>query len=267
MIYLTDRQQEAKERMEDSLKMTHRFWFNNYWEFNEYMEFLIRKIKKKISFDKAIQSWKINYKDINEKKQKDILSFYNKPDKLANYAINYIQKYFPSSKKLLNKLIEKSKNEELSKEILNKMYENWIQQKDEVLCLNYLNHNMAMWKNYSKIKTLLQRKLFDTKLIDSLIEKKKEEVNYSLLDPFSLERKILTLLNKWKSEFYIKNKFVNTEYDRILIDEILEKINFDNTDIIVKEISKLKNKSYDNKKIIQKMYSKWYNYNEIKEFL
>jgi SOS response regulatory protein OraA/RecX len=79
-----------------------------------------------------------------------------------------------------------------------------------------------------------------------------------------LKRKIETLLKKWKSEYYIISKLSDTKFDTELIKEILEELNFDNNDIIEKELIKLKNKWLEKQKIIQKMYSKWYSYDDIK---
>lgn len=263
-IILSDRQLEAKEKLEKSLQKTHRNWFSSYDEFSEYMQILIKQINRKIKLNNAVKEWKISYAEINQKHKEKVIKYYNNFDKLKNYGIKYSQKYFPSYKKLLNKLIEKSKNEELSLSVLEYLMTHNIQLTDKILIDNYFNNYLLIWKNYNKIKELLTKKWFEKSDIDNKINKSKDDTQWSLLDPFILTKKIERLLKSWKSEFYIKNKLADTKYDLELINEILLELNFDNKDVMIKEINKLKNKNLDKQKIIQRMFSKWYNYDDFK---
>lgn len=266
-IILTDAQQNAKEKMENGLKRTPRWNFQTYEDFNKYMEFLIKAIKRNIKTNEAVKEWKISYAEINERKRKKIEKYYNSFDNLRKYASKYIDKYYPSEKKLLNKLLEKSKNQDVAEAVVEYSLEKEIQMPDEKLAQNYFDNYVAMWKNYSKIKNLLVRKLFPTKLIDNIIDESKENTFGSLLDPFTLTRKIETLLKQWKSEFYIKSKLADTEYDRELIDEILNELNFDNSDVMQKEIDKMIKKKLTKQKIVQRMFWKWFRYDDFKYYL
>lgn len=266
-ILLTDKQHEAKEKLESWLNKTHRWFFQSYNEFNEYMESLIKQIKKRINISNAVKSWKTSYAEINKKRKEKIIKYYNEPSKLKNYWINYIQKYYPSRKKLLSKLIEKSKNEDLSSKVLTWLLDIWVQLDDELLAKNYLNQYISLWKNFNKIKLLLIKKEFDSNLVNNIIDTYKEELNWSLLDSFTLTTKIENLLQKWKSEYYIKQKLWDTQHDIDLINEILLELNFDNTEIIEREINKLKERWYEKQKIIQKMTYKWYKYSDYQSFL
>jgi len=266
-IILTDKQEEAKERMEKSLQMSHRNWFSSYNEFNEYMNLLIKKIKKRINLANAVKSGKITYEEVNKKAKEKKEKYYNNPDNLWKYAVKYINKYYPSYNKLIKKLKEKSNNEELSKELADWLLKIGVQKPDNELIKLYLNQYLIMGKNFSKIKTLLIKKEFKIEDVKLIIDTFKENLESSLLDPFTLKRKILTLLKKWKSEYYIMNKFAETEYDRELVNEILEELNFDNTEIMLKEIDKLKSRWYDKQKIINKMFYKGYKYDDFKEYL
>lgn len=265
--YLTDRQHEAKERMENMLNSWKRWFFTSKEEFDNYMKSLIKRLNKKIKTSNAVKEWKISYEEINKKHKEKIKKFYEEDNKLYNYAVKYIKKWYPSENKLREKLKQKSDNEDFINEVIKKLNEKNIQYKDNILIDMYINNYISMWKNYEKIKTLLIRKQFNIDLVRKHIDIKKEETDWSLLDPFSTERKVLSLLKKWKSEFYIINKLCDTYYDKELVSEILKDINFDNTEIMLKELSKLKDKNLDKQKIITRMYSKGYSYNDIKEYL
>ena len=266
-VTLTDRQQEAKENMENSLRFTPRWNFQSYDDFNDYMAFLIKRIKKKNNLAKAVSSWKISYAEINEKARANKLKYYNRFDNLKKYWSNYSWRYFPSYNKLVLKLKEKSKNEELSYKVADYLLENKIIESDKELATKYFQWYLYQWKNYNKIRILLTKKLFDKNLIDELIDTSKESVEGSLLDPFTLTIKIENLLKQWKSEYYILNKFWDTNYDRDLIYEIFEELNFDNTEIMMKELKKFKNQWLEKQKIIARMFSRWFNYDDFKYYL
>lgn len=267
MYNLTQKQEEAKNKLEDILWRVNRFWFKTQDEFDSYMKILIKQVWKKINLSKKVQNWETSWKEINDKKNEKILKYYNTEKWLRNYALKYIERYNPSFNKLFKKLIEKSKNEELTYSIITKLQEQWIQKADSVLCDAYIKQYMNMWKNFNKIKEWLFRKEFEKDLIDGLINEYKNNLEYSLLEPFALERKILWLLKKWKSEYFIKQKLSENEFDSELIESILKELNFDNTDIMKKELLKLQNKWLEKQKIVQRMFSKWYSFNDFKEFI
>lgn len=263
-VTLSDKQLQAQENLEKSLKKTHRSWFQSYDDFSDYMKHLIKQMNKRVNLSNAVKEWKTTYQEVNQKHREKVKAYYNNFDKLKNYWIKYSQKYFPSFNKLYSKLKEKSWNEELSISVCNYLLENNIQLSDKILIENYFNNYVLLWKNYNKIKILLLKKEFLKEDIDYKIMISKDNTNGSLLDPFVLTRRIERLLKSWKSEFYIKSKLADTKHDLELINEILLELNFDNSDIMIKEIEKLKSKNLDKQKIIQKMFAKWYNYDDFK---
>lgn len=279
MYYLSDKQLEAKEKLEDSLRKTHRNWFKDKDEFDLYMKSLIKQIKRKVNLNNAVKEWKISYKEINEKRKEKITKYYNEESKLRAYALRYYQRYFPSNSKLLEKLIEKSNNEELSNNVLFFLLENNLILHDSILIKNYTNSLVSQWRNFNKIKTFLFNKKFKKEDIEYIIEELKEQWK-SLLDYEVTYRKIKRLYQAWKSEYEIQQKIVETNEDRELFNEILEEIKNEDFDedqwLNIQEvrdyklkqlIDKLKNKWNDKQKIIQKMLQKWYKYDIIKEFI
>ena len=151
--------------------------------------------------------------------------------KIIDYAIWYYLKYYPSPKKLEIKLIEKF----------------WP---------NSENWQKYWWLNSEEINYILEEKL------RNIIQE--EEV---------IKSKILNLKNKWKSKKYIKQKLYERLEKKDLIEKYLEELFYDwENELIKNEYEKILKKywydilniSYNEKsKIIQKLYLKWFNYNDI----
>lgn len=197
---------------------------------------------------------------------------------LRNYALRYYFKYFPSRNKLYLKLTEKSDEQEL----VNKVLEN---------ISHLINESQVIWdkirlylmknKNLSYIKWKLQEKLFEKELVLHILENDFLIEWESLLHEKSLRIKIENYKTKAKSISYIKQKLIERSEDRELVENLIWEI-FESgeTDSIIKEIEKLKNRYdqvnwtcsresslVDNKKIIQKLIAKWFHYNEIKKYV
>lgn len=184
---------------------------------------------------------------------------------LKNYALWYYFRYFPSSKKLLQKLEEKAQDQELPK----KVFEN---------ISHLINEKQVIWdkirlylmrnKNLKYIKNKLILAWFDKYLVGEILENDFLEEWKSLLSEKSLFIKIENYKNAGKSIQYVKQKLIERQEDRELIEWIIEDIFQDGEEEnILREIEKLKNKNLEKQKITQKLIAKWFNYNEIKKYV
>lgn len=183
---------------------------------------------------------------------------------LKNYALWYYFRYFPSSKKLLQKLEEKIQDQELPKKVFGNI-SHLINDKQVIgdKIRLYLMRN----KNLKYIKNKLILAWFDKYLVEEILQNDFLEEWESLLSKKSLYIKIENYKNAGKSIQYIRQKLIERQEDRELIEWIIEEIFQDGEEKnILREIEKLKNK-YDKQKIIQKLLQKWFNYNEIKKYV
>lgn len=155
--------------------------------------------------------------------------------KIIDYTIWYYLKYYPSPKKLKQKLNEKF----------------W--------------PNSPNWENYWWINSEEIEYILNEKLRNIITE---EEV---------IKSKIRIYKDKWKSKLYIKQKLFSRQEDKelseIFLNEAFLYWELDNIKIELEKIkSKLTKKSFSNdfelkQKIIQKLMSKWFKYDDIKMIL
>lgn len=192
----------------------------------------------------------------------------NKPynfQRLKDYCLWYYFRYFPSNKRLENKLLEKSN---WDKELVNKVIseikhlleeENIIRSKIK----NYLFRN----KNLKYIKQKLYEKLFQKVFIEEILQNEYIEEGKSLLSENFVERKILFYKNKGKSRNYISNKLIERKEDIQIVEKALENvfIDWDKENLEI-EYLKIKN-SFKEQKVIEKLLRKWFIYNDIKEVI
>ena len=120
-------------------------------------------------------------------------------------------------------------------------------------------------KIYKFVTNLLQKRFIKDDIM-FILSKYTEEWKSILTENF-LERKIIQLKNKNKSKQYIKNKLIEQPEDREVVDKILNEIFWDSwdNDALYYEYNKLNNKNIDERKIIQRLLSKWFKYDEIKK--
>jgi len=150
--------------------------------------------------------------------------------KIIDYSIWYYLKYYPSPKKLAFKLKQKFVPES--------------------------EKGRKYWG-------------IDDEVIDFII---KEKLKNIIQEEEVLESKIRNYKNKWKSKLYIKQKLFERMEDRDLIEEYLENMFLDwELENIKRELEKLWYSSdldYEKKqKILQKLLSKGFNYDEIKKII
>ncbi len=198
--------------------------------------------------------------------------------KIVDYAIWYYLKYFPSKKALEKKLFEKfwSNSEKWKiywwiwgKEIdfiLNQKMSSIIFEEEvaKSKIRNYIEKN----KNFSYIKTKMFQKYFDKELVLRILREEYNFENETLLNEEKLKKQIILLKQKGKSKNYIKNKFLERSQDKDLVENILSEVFCDwELENLKKEYEKIKNKLFDKQKIFQKLFSKWFNYEDIKRVI
>lgn len=183
---------------------------------------------------------------------------------LKNYALWYYFRYFPSSKKLLQKLEEKLEDQELPKKVLENI-SHLINDKQVIgdKIRLYLMRN----KNLSYIKNKLLLAGFDKYLVEEILQNDFLDEEKSLLSKKSLKIKIENYKQSGKSIRYICQKYIERTADRELVERVIQEIFWESEEEnILKELKKLSWK-YEKQKIIQKLLQKWFNYNEIKKYV
>lgn len=181
---------------------------------------------------------------------------------LKNYALRYYFKYNISIKKLESKLIEKSKDSKLSKEVLLNIAS--LLQENNIL--DNLVRNLAeKWKSEKFILNKLKLKWFIESEIKEIISTNVNIISISSKIQLQNTIKDLLLKKPFKSIiFSLKQKW----YDQNLIQELIDELwEHNQEELILNTIESFKSKWIENNKIIQKILQKWFSYNEFKNFL
>lgn len=184
---------------------------------------------------------------------------------LKNYAIFYYLKYFPSIKKLEEKLWEKSW---WDKNFISQIIESLKSIIDEKTNIeNRIKYMLDRHKNLSYIKQNLMQKNFDKALVEEILKRDFLKDGESLLDTEYIRRKIISYKEKGKSKNYIKSKLIEREEDKKEVLTILDEI-FSSweEELIGNEYEKLKWK-FDKQKIVEKLLRKWFLYEDVKKIV
>ena len=198
--------------------------------------------------------------------------------KIVDYAIWYYLKYFPSKKALEKKLFEKfwpnSEKWKIYWLIWGKEIDFILNQKmssiifEEEVAKSKIRNYIEKNKNFSYIKTKMFQKYFDKELVLRILREEYNFENETLLNEEKLKKQIILLKQKGKSKNYIKNKFLERSQDKDLVENILSEVFCDwELENLKKEYEKIKNKIFDKQKIFQKLFSKWFNYEDIKRVI
>lgn len=198
--------------------------------------------------------------------------------KIVDYAIWYYLKYFPSKKALEKKLFEKfwpnSEKWKIYWWIWGKEIDFILNQKmssiifEEEVAKSKIRNYIEKNKNFSYIKTKMFQKYFDKELVLRILREEYNFENETLLNEEKLKKQIILLKQKGKSKNYIKNKFLERSQDKDLVENILSEVFCDwELENLKKEYEKIKNKLFDKQKIFQKLFSKWFNYEDIKRVI
>lgn len=184
------------------------------------------------------------------------------PQRLKDYALWYYFRYYPSNARLLQKLNEKWDPEDATSVFKDIQH---LTQEGEIIKAkidNYIFRN----KNYRYIRQKMREKLFPSEKTEGYLE---EYINTweSILDEDFLRRKIEIGISKGKSRYHIFQKLWETKQDREVLEVLLQEYFPDwESENITREYEKLKSK-YNRQKIIQKLLSKWFKYDEVKQIV
>nr|MDD3719991.1 RecX family transcriptional regulator [Candidatus Gracilibacteria bacterium] len=184
---------------------------------------------------------------------------------LRDYAINYYLKYYPSTKKLKEKLLKKSLNDEKLSLFVIKSLESIIVEKQviESKIRFYISRN----KNLSYIKSKLFEKGFEKDDYEKILEEK-FNLNETLLNKEFIKRKVLDYKSKGKSRNYIFQKLFGRSEDKGIINEILDEYFLEDDELInIKfEYEKIKGK-YEKNKLVERLLRKGFYYDDIKKIV
>lgn len=183
---------------------------------------------------------------------------------LKNYALRYYFKYNTSIKKLESKLIEKSKDSKLSKEVILDISS--LLQEENILT-NQINSLLEKWKSERFILNKLKLKWFTEINIKQIISTFTNTEVISQSTRIQLQNTVKDMLLKkpFKSIiFSLKQKWYNSELIQEIIDEVWE---YNQEELIKNTLENFKNKWLEKDKIITKMMWKWFSYNEFKKYL
>lgn len=183
-----------------------------------------------------------------------------------NYALWYYFRYFPSNKRLIEKLnIKTEDNNELVQEIYTEIKH--LLQEEEIIrtkISNYINKN----KNKSYIKNNLGQKLFNQETIERLLTNEFTPESWCIL----LEHKTINSIQKYKSKNkskqYIIQKLSESNQDSYFINKL-----FEQHYTYEEELESCKNEyqkiwtKYSPQKATQKLLSKWFWYDLIKNII
>lgn len=194
---------------------------------------------------------------------KEIITKYQRG---KDYTLWYYFRFFPSVNRLKEKLNEKTQNNtELVYKIFN---ENWNLFNDLDVLDSKVQNLLFRNKNKNYIITNLLQKKFIKEDIIKILEKFTQEGESILTENF-IERKIIQLKSKNKSQQYIRSKLIEQPEDRELVEKVIHEIYWEESDnqALLFEYNKLVNKKLDQQKIIQRLLSKWFRYDDIKKAL
>ena len=207
--------------------------------------------------------------------------------KIVDYAIWYYLRYFPSINKVRQKLREKFWPES---EKWKKYW--WIFEDDieyiisekmrNILCekqiiTSKINNYINKWKNTFYIKSKLYEKGFIKYEYEEILINDFNIEESSILNYEKVYKQINILYKRNKSKNYIRNKFIENNFDRELIEDILDDIfiDWENESLKIELDKILRKKHYslekiefkEKQKITQKLVWKWFNIWDIIEIL
>ncbi len=261
----TNKQLEAIEKMETFCKIkSHRTNFESKKEFDDYFVRLQKRGNKVAKKYDSIALGKTSYADINKKKQEQKRKYYSSYEVLRKYAVEYINRYFPSIKQTEDKLLEKNSDYSMVNKVLNGV-KHLIE--EEKMIKNMVSQLRHRWKNINYISNKLYWKKFDGLLIKKTMNQLRSE--WTLLKEYTLEDKFNYYKWKGKSKFEIRRMFIERNQDKEVVEKTLEKVFWESweQENLENLIETLKRKEVDWKKIIQRLMRKGYKYQDIVSIL
>ncbi|PCJ52289.1 MAG: hypothetical protein COA79_24485 [Planctomycetota bacterium] len=266
MFSPSEKQLQAIQNMETFAGIqSHREYFDNLDEFNDYWFLVDKRCKKKNRLRSAIADGHITQKEINEKHAEKLSKYYKKKEALVDYATKYTLRYQPTEKKLRIQLLSKNNDPAIVDEVIDELP---IKIDDEKIARNKIQLLISRGKNINYIRSHLYQKMISADLIKKLISELIEE-GESILDEQIIYRKVEVLKRNGKSIQYIKRKLIERREDEEIVSKIIDDV-FDENDekeILKIAVEKLKLNNIEEKKIIQRLLSKGFKYSDIKQML
>lgn len=263
---LSDKQMEAIYKMEEYAGISsHREFFKDKEEFQSYWELLDKKCKKKKNFFNAVETGKVSLTEVRKKKQQEINLYYQDFDHLVTYGEKYIQKYRPSSGKLLKQLTSKCKNKDLGQKVFDKLS---IQLNDKEQISAIVDKLMRKGKSFYQIKMELAKKYFPRVLIDQALKSLEANPEKKIEDS-ELSSQIAKMRKRGKSIREISQKLGSSVYGKEEVRQLISSTSTETSDLEILEIAveKLLRKKVETKKIIQRLSQKGFSYANIKKVL
>lgn len=195
--------------------------------------------------------------------RKEIITKYQR---CKDYTLWYYFRYYPSINRMRSKLNEKTLH---NQELVDRVFDDIWNLFDDIPVLESRVQNLLFRnKNKNYIRTNLRQKLFNSEDIQVILNKFTVQ-GESVLDKFFIQRKVEQLKMKNKSIHYIKNKLIEQPEDRDLVNNIILEIYWEKGECeeLKNELMKLTTKGIDTQKIIQKLLQKWFQYNNIKNYM
>lgn len=192
---------------------------------------------------------------------------------LKTYGYNYYSAYIPSLQKLEQKLLEKSQNKELSKQVLRELSTYIDEQKN---IRSYIRYYRERNKNISYIRQKLKEKLFKKEEIEYILQTEILSSWESILNREYILKKVSDLKEKGKSKNAIRQKLIERKEDSHLVETCIQEIFWEENEnsSLKKALEKiLKGRSLqeisrdEKQKLIQKLLLRGFEYSEIKNYL
>lgn len=224
-------------------------------------------------YEDTILKYELLLKKNIDNKLLDEIVEYNNMEDIYFISIKYISIKIRSKKELYKYLKKKNYDDNDINTVIKRLEkENIIN--DDIYVKSYIHDRFYLSSDgLSKIKYDLINMKIDEKIINKYIEEIDKEEVINKLDKL-VDKKIKTIKNYSGNVLKLKlmNYFNNLGYDKSDIENVISNKNINNNENGLKEYNKLLNKyskkyeGYELEKIIMnKLYAKGYDYNEIKK--
>jgi SOS response regulatory protein OraA/RecX len=133
---------------------------------------------------------------------------------------------------------------------------------------NYIYRN----KNVSYIRSKMREKYFQADKVEAFLREEVWIDEGSILNKVHLLKKIENYKQKGKSQLYIRNKLIDRTEDKNIVEECLNEVFWQEweLEVLKREYDKLLlalDKEKDKQKIMKKLLSKWFRYDDVKKVL
>ncbi|MDD2486745.1 MAG: RecX family transcriptional regulator [Candidatus Gracilibacteria bacterium] len=185
---------------------------------------------------------------------------YTDPKILKNYAIWYYNRYFPSISKIRKKLISKNGDGDLVDRIMNELGNIF---KEEDIITDIIKNQIYRGKTIRYMRQNLLAKEFSKELIDKLIKEYSDSDEIDANQSRTIRNKI-EFLKDTKSKRIILQNLMNSGYSKDLIEDIMNEIEFNEENLLGKEIEKIRKTGVSKEKMIKKLLGKGFKYEDIR---